>query len=113
VNADAIKTSAGALHTLPVCREQSLTATIQYLKNCGFRIVAATEKGDYDYTKANYTDPVCIIMGAEDTGVPYEHLKLCDEWIKIPMFGTIESLNVSVATGILLYEAIRQRGFKA
>ena len=112
VNADAMKTSAGALHTLPVCREQSLTSTLKYLKESGFKIVAATEKGDYDYTKANYKDPVCIIMGAEDTGVPYEHLALCDEWIKIPMFGNIESLNVSVAAGILLYEAIRQRGFK-
>ena len=111
VNADAIKTSAGALHTLPVCREQNLTQTIKFLKESGFKIVAATEKGDFDYTKANYTDPVCIIMGAEDTGVPYEHLALCDEWIKIPMMGSIESLNVSVAAGILIYEAVKQRGF--
>lgn len=111
VNADAIKTSAGALHKLPVCREQSLLGTIKYLKECGFKIVAATEKGDYDYTKANYKDPVCIIMGAEDTGIPYEHLALCDEWIKIPLFGSIGSLNVSVAAGILIYEAIKQRGF--
>lgn len=111
VNADAIKTSAGALHTLPVCREKNITETIKYLKNSGFKIVAATEKGDYDYTKANYQDPVCIIMGAEDTGVPYEHLALCDEWIKIPMMGTIGSLNVSVAAGVLIYEAVKQRGF--
>ena len=111
VNADAMKTSAGALHTLPVFREQSLTETIKFLKNSGFKIVAATEKGDYDYTKANYKDPVCIIMGAEDTGVPYEHLSLCDEWIKIPLLGKIESLNVSVAAGILIYEAVKQRGF--
>lgn len=111
VNADAIKTSAGALHTLPVCKEQNLTRTITFLKESGFKIVAATEKGDYDYTKGNYTNPVCIIMGAEDTGVPYEHLALCDEWIKIPMLGNIESLNVSVAAGILIYEAIKQRGF--
>ena len=111
VNADAIKTSAGALHTIPVCREQNLTQTIKFLKDSGFKIVAATEKGDYDYTKANYSDPVCIIMGAEDTGVPYEHLALCDEWIKIPMLGNIESLNVSVAAGILIYEAVKQRGF--
>ena len=110
-NADAIKTSAGALYKLPVCREQNLTQTIKFLKDSGFKIVAATEKGDYDYTKANYNDPVCIIMGAEDTGVPYEHLALCDEWIKIPMLGTIESLNVSVAAGILIYEAVKQRGF--
>jgi 23S rRNA (guanosine2251-2'-O)-methyltransferase len=111
VNADAIKTSAGALLTLPVCREQNLTATVKFLKESGFKIVAATEKGDYDYTRANYADPVCIIMGAEDTGVPYEHLSLCDEWIKIPMRGKIESLNVSVAAGVLIYEAVKQRGF--
>ena len=98
VNADAVKTSAGALHTLPV-----------YLKDSGFRIVAATEKGDYDYTKADYTGPLCIIMGAEDTGVSYDNLALCDEWVKIPMLGTIESLNVSVAAGILIYEAVKQR----
>jgi len=67
VNADAVKTSAGALHTLPVCREQSLRTTLQYLKDSGFRIVAATEKGDYEYSKADYTGPLCIIMGAEDT----------------------------------------------
>ena len=98
--------------TLPVCKEQSLTATIKFLKDSGFRILAATEKGDYDYSKANYTDPTCIIMGAEDTGVPYEHLKYCDEWVRIPLMGKIESLNVSVAAGILIYEAVKQRGFK-
>ena len=68
VNADAVKTSAGALHTLPVCREQNLKDTLQFLKSSGFHIVAATEKGDYDYTKADYTGPMCIIMGAEDKG---------------------------------------------
>ena len=109
VNADAVKTSAGALHTLPVCREQNLKDTLQYLKNSGFHIVAATEKGDYDYTKADYTGPMCIIMGAEDKGVSYDNLALCDEWVKIPMLGTIESLNVSVAAGILIYEAVKQR----
>lgn len=112
VNADAMKTSAGALHTLPVCREQSLKQTICFLKDSGFRIIAATEKGDYNYTKGNYIDPVCIILGAEDTGVPSDHLALCDEWVKIPLTGTIESLNVSVAAGILIYEAVRQRGFQ-
>ena len=109
VNADAVKTSAGALHTLPVCREQSLKSTLQFLKDSGFHIVAATEKGDYDYTKADYTTPTCIIMGAEDKGVSYENLALCDEWGKIPMLGSIESLNVSVAAGILIYEAVKQR----
>jgi 23S rRNA (guanosine2251-2'-O)-methyltransferase len=109
VNADAVKTSAGALHSLPVCREKSLKETLQYLKNSGFRIIAATEKGDYEYTKADYTGPLCLIMGAEDTGVSYENLALCDEWVKIPVRGTIGSLNVSVAAGILMYEALKQR----
>lgn len=110
VNADAIKTSAGALHKLPVCRELNLTATLRYLKESGFRIIAATEKGDYNYTEADYSGPLCIIMGAEDKGVSYDNLALCEEWVKIPMRGTIESLNVSVAAGILIYEAIRGRG---
>jgi 23S rRNA (guanosine2251-2'-O)-methyltransferase len=109
VNADAVKTSAGALHTLPVCREQSLTRTLQFLKESGFHLVGATEKGDYDYTAADYTKPTCIIMGAEDRGIAYEHLALCDEWVKIPVLGSIESLNVSVAAGIIMYEAVRQR----
>ena len=109
VNADAVKTSAGALHKLPVCREVNLTTTLKYLKESGFRIIAATEKGDYDYTQADYSGPLCIIMGAEDKGVSYDNLALCDEWVKIPMKGTIESLNVSVAAGILIYEAIKQR----
>ena len=109
VNADAIKTSAGALHTLLVCREQSLTTTLRFLKDSGFRVVAATEKGDYDYTKADYTGPICIIMGAEDKGVSYDNLPLCDDWGERPMRGSIESLNVSVAAGILIYEALKQR----
>ncbi len=109
VNADAMKTSAGALHTLPVCKEKSLKQSLEYLKNSGFKLVAATEKGDYEYTGGNYTGPVCLVMGAEDTGVSYEHLALCDEWVRIPVLGKIESLNVSVAAGILIYEALKQR----
>ena len=109
VNADAMKTSAGALHTLPVCREPNIGNAIKFLKNCGFRVVAATEKAKYTYTKANLTDPTCIVMGAEDKGIPAEHLALCDEWISIPQFGHIQSLNVSVAAGVLIYEAVRQR----
>ena len=85
-----------------------LSVGIVLKKKVGDRV----EKGDTVATLyANYKDPVCIIMGAEDTGVPYEHLSLCDEWIKIPLMGKIESLNVSVAAGILIYEAVKQRGF--
>ena len=109
VNADAVKTSAGALHTLPVCREKNITETLRYLKDSGVRIVCATEKGTMSYTRSAYTEPVCIVMGAEDTGIPVEHLRLCDDWVSIPQFGNIESLNVSVATGVILYEAVRQR----
>ena len=82
VNADAIKTSAGALHTLPVCREANLRNTIKFLKDSGFKIIAATEKGDYDYTKADYEGPTCIIMGAEDTGVSYDNLRFAMNGLK-------------------------------
>ena len=108
-NADAMTTSAGALHTLPVCREGNLASAIKHLKQCGFRIIGATEKGNLNYTEAHYADPVCLIMGAEDTGIPAEHLALCDDWVAIPQYGHIGSLNVSVAAGILIYEAVRQR----
>lgn len=109
VNADAVKTSAGALHTLPVCREKNITETIKYLKASGFRIVCATERGKMNYTQSDFNYPVCIVMGAEDTGIPSEHLALCDDWVSIPQYGKIESLNVSVATAVILYEAVRQR----
>jgi len=94
---------------LPVCRENNISQTIKYLKNCGIRIAAATEKGNIDYTKGDYNGPVCLVLGAEDRGIPQEHLALCDEWVKIPILGQIESLNVSVAAGILIYEILRQR----
>ncbi len=109
VNADAVKTSAGALMTLPVCKEQDIDATLEYLHNSGFRIVAATEKGDTDYATADYTGPTCLLLGAEDRGIPNEHLRQCDDRVSIPQFGTVASLNVSVAAGILIYEVIRQR----
>ena len=108
INSDAVKTSAGALLTIPVCRERKISDTIRYLKNSGFRIVGATEKGDKLYTQGDYSGPICLIMGAEDKGIPTEHLSLCDEWIKIPILGKIKSLNVSVAAGIIIYEILKQ-----
>ncbi len=110
VNADAVKTSAGALHTIPVCREQSLKDAIIYLKNSGVKVVAATEKAAATYTESDLTVPVAIVMGSEDTGVATDHLRVSDELVKIPQFGAIRSLNVSVAAGVLIYEVIRQRG---
>lgn len=109
VNADAVKTSAGALLKIPVCKEPNLTDVIKYLKNSGIKVVAASERSSQLYTSTNYTGPIAIVMGAEDTGVSTENLRLVDEMVKIPQYGTIGSLNVSVAAGILIYEAIRQR----
>jgi len=109
VNSDAIKTSAGALLTIPVCREKNLTDAVKFLKNSGIHTIAANEKGNMIYTRATYTNPIAIVMGAEDTGVAPERLRICDEIVKIPLSGVIESLNVSVAAGILMYEAVKNR----
>lgn len=110
VNADAIKTSAGALHSIPVCRENSLKDAIVFLKNSGMKVVAATEKAASYYTESDFSVPLALVMGAEDTGVATENLRICDELVRIPQTGTIESLNVSVAAGVLIYEVVRQRG---
>lgn len=109
VNADAVKTSAGALNYLPVCRERNLVKAVQYLRDSGFKVMGASEKTDLNYTKANFTGPVAIVLGAEDTGISTDVLKLCDTLVAIPEFGQINSLNVSVAGGIMIYEVVRQR----
>ena len=109
VNADAIKTSAGALHSLPVCKEKSITQAIRFLQASGVKVYAASEKAHANYTEIAYNGPTAIVMGAEDTGVATDNLRICDEMIKIPLFGNIESLNVSVASSILIYEVVRQR----
>ncbi len=109
VNADAIKTSAGALHSIPVCRENSLKDAISFLKNSGVKIVAASEKAAINYTESGLNVPVAIVMGAEDEGVSNDIIRICDDLVKIPQFGTIQSLNVSVACGVMIYEVIRQR----
>lgn len=109
VNADAIKTSAGALHSIPVCREKNLKEAILFLKNSGIKVLAATEKAASFYTETDLSVPVAIVMGSEDTGVASEHLRICDELVRIPQSGTIQSLNVSVAAGVLIYEVVRQR----
>ena len=109
VNADAVKTSAGALNYLPVCRERNLVKAVQYLRDSGFKVMGASEKTDLNYTKADFTGPVAIVLGAEDTGISTDVLKLCDTLVAIPEFGQINSLNVSVAGGIMIYEVVRQR----
>lgn len=109
VNADAVKTSAGALLHIPVCRERSIASAIRFLKESGLTVVGATEKGGESYTAADFTGPVAIVMGAEDTGISPEVLRLCDHLAAIPVIGSIGSLNVSVAAGVIMYEAVRQR----
>lgn len=109
VNADAIKTSAGALNTIPVHRSDNLKDTINYLKQSGLTIVAASEHSNTDYYTADFKQPVAIIMGSEEDGVSPEYLKMADLKVKIPLLGNISSLNVSVAAGILLFEAVKQR----
>jgi len=110
INEDAIKTSAGAVHTVNICREENLKTTIYFLKASGLQVVAATEKARITYTDADFTKPTAIVMGSEEDGVSGEYLKLCDQQLVIPLLGNIQSLNVSVACGVVLYEAVRQRG---
>lgn len=109
VTADAVKTSAGALMTLPVCRPQSLTDAVKYMKSCGLQVLAASEKADERYTSADMGVPTVLVMGAEDKGVSDQVLALVDKTISLPQYGTIASLNVSVAAGVIIYEALRQR----
>ena len=109
INADAIKTSAGALHKIILCRTWNLKMALQFLKNCGIQIIACTEKTEDTIYKVNYKNPTAIIIGSEENGISTEFIKMSDTKTKIPMYGKIGSLNVSVATGIILYEVIRQR----
>lgn len=109
INEDAIKTSAGALLRLPICRVKNMKTTLNYLKQSEITIFAATEKANLLYTESDFKGNIALIMGAEDKGISKEALKLADSLIRIPIKGHIESLNVSVASGIIIYEAIRQR----
>jgi len=109
INPDAIKTSAGALYKIPVCRHDNFMQTVKFIQESGLQLVCCTEKTtDYLYTP-DYTMPTAIIMGSEEDGIRNEIIRISDHLAKIPMYGEIESLNVSVSTGIILYEAIRQR----
>ena len=109
INSDAIKTSAGALHKISVCREENLKNVIDFLKECGVQIVACTEKTNDYYFQIDFTVPTAIIMGSEEDGILNEYLQKSDAKAKIPLMGEIGSLNVSVAAGIILYEAVSQR----
>jgi 23S rRNA (guanosine2251-2'-O)-methyltransferase len=109
INADAMKTSSGALNFLPVCREADLVQTVRYLQDSGIQVVACTEKVSATIYDLDLTIPTALILGSEEDGVSDELLRIVDCLASIPMIGRVASLNVSVANGIVLYESIRQR----
>ncbi len=109
INADAVKTSAGALHYMPFCRVKSLINTVKYLKDCGLQIVSATEKAADNYYTSKLTEPLVVIVGAEDTGISEDLLRISDALVRIPTLGQIQSLNVSAAASVLMYEVVKQR----
>ncbi|MDD6140311.1 MAG: 23S rRNA (guanosine(2251)-2'-O)-methyltransferase RlmB [Bacteroidales bacterium] len=113
INADAVKTSAGALLHIPVARVKNLTSALRMLKASGLTVVGVTEKAVDDYTKVDLSVPTALVMGAEDTGIASDNIRECDALAAIPMFGKINSLNVSVAAGIVVYEVVRQRSANA
>lgn len=109
INSDALKTSAGALNYIPIIREDNLKNTLTYLKDSGFQLVACSEKAEKMIYQADFTPPLAIVMGSEEDGVSPEYLRKMDWMVKIPQVGKIQSLNVSVATGMILSEVVRQR----
>ena len=109
VNGDTVKTSAGAVFNVPICKVDHIKDAIFFLQGSGIKTVAATEKTDNTIYDISLAEPTAIIMGSEDRGVNPSVLKIVDEKAKLPMYGTIESLNVSVACGAFLYETVRQR----
>lgn len=111
INAEAVKTSAGALNKIPVARVQSIMKTLDFLRNSGLKIISASEKGSNNIRSADLKGPVVVVMGSEDRGVSPEIMGISDENVSIPLSGSIESLNVSVAAGIILYEiALSRKG---
>ncbi|MEX2595118.1 MAG: 23S rRNA (guanosine(2251)-2'-O)-methyltransferase RlmB [Anditalea sp.] len=109
INSDAVKTSAGALNFLPVCRVKNLYYTVKDLKKMGLNVVSATEKTERKMYEADFRVPTALVLGSEEDGISHELMGITDEFVGIPMAGNIESLNVSVAAAVLIYEAIRQR----
>ncbi len=109
ITSDAMKTSAGALNFIPVCREPNLKDTINFLKNSGIQVIACTEKAPNMIYDIDFTVPTAIILGSEEDGISPEYLRLANDKAQIPVLGNIESLNVSVAAAVVMYEGVRQR----
>ena len=112
ITPDAIKTSAGALLEIPVCREPSIIAAMEFLQQSGVQVFASDLKSRWEMKDVDFSTPCALVIGAEDRGVSRSLLKVVDKTFIIPQTGKTDSLNVSVATGIMLYEAMRQRGGK-
>jgi 23S rRNA (guanosine2251-2'-O)-methyltransferase len=110
ITSDAMKTSAGALNHLPVCREKDLRKTVKLLHDSGVRVIACTEKATQNIYDVNLSGPIALVMGSEEDGIADDILRTADEWVRIPLKGKIGSLNVSVAAGVAIYETVRQRG---
>jgi 23S rRNA (guanosine2251-2'-O)-methyltransferase len=109
ITSDAMKTSAGALNYLPVCRERDLKKTMQALRENGIKVIACTEKASQDLYDVDVTGPVAILMGSEEDGIADVLLREADDLARLPLRGKIESLNVSVAAGVAMYEVVRRR----
>lgn len=109
LNEDALLTSAGALEKIPICRVNSLMKAVDEFHLNGIKVYATEMKAEKRFSDIDFTEPCAIVIGSEEKGISPPLLKICDEKIKIPMAGRFESLNVSVATGIILYEAMKQR----
>lgn len=106
---EAIKTSAGALHKIMLCRVPSTPQAVDILRLNGIQVLGTQMQGSVPVYEANLVIPSCIVMGAEDTGISKDVIRRAEQLIRIPMAADFDSLNVSVATGMILYEALRQR----
>ena len=113
INSDAIKTSAGALYNVKICKAPNLAHVVDFLQQSGISVFAASEKAEKLIYDIDFTEPCAIVMGNEETGISKEVLHHSDEKIKLPIEGKTQSLNVSVACGAILYEAVRQKFMKA
>ena len=109
INGETIKTSTGAIFNIPICKVPGIDSVIPFLKESGIHLVACTEKTEINYTKVDYTIPIGIILGSEESGIATSNITKSDSTAKLPLTGKTNSLNVSVAAGIIMYEVIRQR----
>lgn len=109
ITSEAVKSSAGAINYIPICKVKSLKIIAQEFKDSGLKIIACTEKSEKDIYSIQYKGPICIILGSEKDGISKNLLEISHEKVKIPMLGKIDSLNVSTSSAVILYELIRQR----